>query len=179
MCTPLWHHYTRGFWYDSVVEWHWDHKTDPLASSAEYLNETFEKTEFIKNNNDWDFAIAISDLPSISSNKVVISEFNQEKNSSLISVPAFSIYGTKKKLQNLLIHHIEHLYADGSYKASSQIKSNFINKITEVTTSEGESSNKRYILKSTIGGWSKLVSGMTFMNEPWREISNLKTQLHK
>lgn len=33
----------------------------------------------------------------------------------------------------------------------------------------------RYILRSTPGGWMRLVSGMTRLNQPWTALSNFKT----
>lgn len=167
-----------GLLNDAVEEeaaWHFEYKTDPLTSSAEYILETFDKAESIKTNNNWDMAVAISDLPSISNNKVVISEINQEKGISLISVPALGIIKNKEKLKRLLLHHIERLYDKDSYEASNYIESNFINNIAETQPLDGEVSNNRYIIKSTIGGWAKLVAGMTYMNSPWTAVSNFKT----
>ncbi|WP_143544941.1 hypothetical protein [Salinicoccus halodurans] len=44
-----------GFLHDAVEEetaWHFEYKTDPLTSSAEYIREIFDKAESIKNNNN-------------------------------------------------------------------------------------------------------------------------------
>lgn len=160
---------------DETVDWHFDYKIHPLASSAEFISESFDKAEAIKDDNGWDMAIAVSDLPSISSGKVVISEFNEDKKVSLISVPALGILRNKKKLRNLIIHHIEQLYDNDPSEEKEEIKSNFMNRISVMDPDENEASNNRYILKSTLGGWTKLVAGMTYMNEPWTAFSNLKT----
>ena len=160
---------------DDTVDWHFDYKADPLASSAEFISESFDRAESIKDDNSWDMAIAVSDLPSISSRKVVVSEFNEEKKVSLISVPALGILGTRKKLRNLIIHHVEQHYDNDPAQGKGAIKSNFMNHISVVDPGEDEASNNRYILRSTIVGWAKLVTGMTYMNEPWTAVGNLKT----
>ncbi|MFB9860150.1 hypothetical protein ACFPFV_11580 [Salinicoccus siamensis] len=160
---------------DDKVDWQFDYQTNPLAASAEFIDQTFEKAEAIREDNQWDLAIAISDLPSISSNKIVVSEVNYEQTISLLSVPSLGAIRVKKKLQNLLMHHITWLHRKDLSETPEGIRLSFINQITEVSTSEDEVSNKRYIRKSTVAGWSKLVAGMTLMNEPWTALNNLKT----
>ncbi|GAA3728291.1 hypothetical protein GCM10022378_16280 [Salinicoccus jeotgali] len=160
---------------DDKVDWQFDYQTNPLAASAEFINQTFEKAEAIREDNQWDLAIAISDLPSISSNKIVVSEVNYDQTISLLSVPSLGAIRVKKKLQNLLMHHITWLHRKDLSETPEGIRLSFINQITEVSTSEDEVSNKRYIRKSTVAGWSKLVAGMTLTNEPWTALSNLKT----
>ncbi len=160
---------------DDKVDWQFDYQTNPLAASAEFINQTFEKAEAIREDNQWDLAIAISDLPSISSNKIVVSEVNYDQTISLLSVPSLGAIRVKKKLQNLLMHHITWLHRKDLSETPDGIRLSFINQITEVSTSEDEVSNKRYIRKSTVAGWSKLVAGMTLTNEPWTALSNLKT----
>ncbi|WP_026090217.1 hypothetical protein [Salinicoccus carnicancri] len=164
-----------GIIIDDTVDWDFDYKTHPLASSSEFISESFDKAESIRRDNGWDMAIAVSDLPSISSGKVVVSEFNGDKKVSLISVPAIGIISTRKKLRNLIIHHVEQHYDDDPPGGKGAIKSNFMNRISVVDPGEDEASNNRYILKSTIAGWLKLVGGMTYLNEPWTAVSNLKT----
>lgn len=95
---------------DETVNWRIDRKVNALASSSEYLNETFDKSSRMLHANDWDMAIAVSDLPSISDRKVVISDFNYDQRLSLLSLPSLGIYKVQSKLKNLLLHHIEVLY---------------------------------------------------------------------
>lgn len=160
---------------DEEVVWQVESKTHPLASSAEFISELFTNVEALRENNNWDMAIAISDLPSISSNKVVISEFDYGGKNSLISVPALGVFNRKKKLQNLMIHHLEVLYGSDDPAETSKVHSGFINRITKVTPSEESASNNRYILKSTTSGGIRLIAGMTYLNEPWTEVTNFKT----
>jgi len=160
---------------DENLDWHFEYRTHPLASSAEFISESFDKAENIKEDNGWDMAIAISDLPSITDRKVVISEFSRDKQISLISVPALGIMRTGKKLQKLIIHHIGQLYKKEPFDERGRGKTGLPGKITEVPSSDEEAGRHRYIVKSTIGGWTRLVAGMTFMNEPWTAVTNLKT----
>lgn len=160
---------------DDRIEWAVDYQTNPLASSSEYINENIERVDHIKDDNNWDIAVAVTDLPSLSDKKVVILEFSADRNISIISMPALGMFKLKKKLQNLIVHHIEVLYGNEAIENSGAVKSQFINKITSVTPEEDNESSKRYIVKSTPAGWVRLVAGMTYINEPWSVITGFKT----
>lgn len=160
---------------DEEIDWQVEYRTDILTGSAEFVNEIFDKVEVIKENNDWDMAIAISDLPSISDRKAVLSDFDYEENNSLISVPALGVFRNKKKLETLLLHHIEVLYGNHNPEETEEIQPNFIRNLIEVTPTEEGESKSRHVVKSTLGGWLRLVGGMTYLNEPWKEFGNFKT----
>ena len=160
---------------DENIDWEIDFKTDPLASSAEYIGDIFDRLEEFKEKNGWDLAIATTDLPSISNNKVVISEFAYDRKLSLMSVPAIGVFRQKKKLETLLTHHMEALYHTYSEAETESVQPDFLNKVSEVKAIEGEEGRKRYILKSTFGGWLRLTAGMTQLNEPLSEFGNFKT----
>jgi hypothetical protein len=160
---------------DENIDWEIDFKADPLASSAEYISDIFDRLEEFKKNGEWDMAIAITDLPSISSNKVVISEFDYDRKLSLISVPAIGVFRNERKLETLLTHHMETLYNTYSEEDTESVQPEFLSKISEVRAIEEEDARNRYILKSTFGGWMRLIGGMTHLNEPWKEFGNFKT----
>lgn len=156
------------------ITWQIEYETDVLASSAEYVSEIFGKMESIKESNDWDMAIAISDLPSVSNKKIVLAEIDYEESISLISVPAFGFYKNGEKLRTLLLHHMEMMYDKKETDGIEKVQPRFFNRIAEVK-SEQDSDRQRYILKSAPAGWLRIVSGMTFLNEPWTNLWNFKT----
>lgn len=158
---------------DDGITWEIDYQTDPLASSSEYINHIFSKAESIKEKYSWDMAIAITDLPSVSNKKVVLSEFDYDEKISLISMPALGVFRNKKKLETLLIHHMDVMYDNRETEATEKVQPSFINRISEVKSEEDD--NHRYVIKSTAGGWLHLVTGMTYLNEPWTEYGNFKT----
>lgn len=147
---------TAGNSIDEEKNWQVEYRTDILTGSAEFVNEIFDKVETIKENNGWDMAIAISDLPSISDRKAVLSDFNYDEKISLISVPALGVFRNKKKLEELLLHHIEVLYGTHDPEDTEKVQPNFISKLIEVTPEEEGESKHRYVIKSKLGagsGW--------------------------
>lgn len=159
---------------DDEITWQIEYETDVLASSAEFVSEIFGKMESIKEKNDWDMAIAISDLPSVSNKKIVLAEIDHEESTSLISFPALGFYRNGKKLRTLLLHHMDVMYYKKETDRGERVQPSFFNRISRVT-SEEDSDRQRYILKSTTAGWLRIISGMTFLNEPWTDLWNFKT----
>lgn len=149
-----------------------------LASSAEYINETIHRMAKIKKKNDWDYVIGITDLPSLSDNRVVVSEFDSQKSASLLSLPALGFFFVKRKLRKMVTHHLEYLYKyneDSTSFSSSELSSPTVMNISRETPPEDNESTNRYIIKSYIIGWLKIILGMTYINEPWSIVTNFKT----
>lgn len=153
-------------------------EVSPLASSAEYINETIHRMAKIKKKNDWDSVIGITDLPSLSENRVVVSEFDSQKSVSLISLPALGFFSVKRKLRRMVTHHLEYLYKyneDSMSFRSRELSSPTVMNISRETPIEDNESTNRYIIKSYIIGWLKIILGMTYINEPWSIVTNFKT----
>ena len=150
----------------------------PLASSSEYINETIQRMVKIKEKNDWDYVIGITDLPSLSENRVVVSEFDSQKSVSLLSLPALGFFYIKRKLKRMVTHHLEYLYEYNkesiSFKSTELLTPTVMNISRETPIEDNESTN-RYIIKSYIIGWLKIILGMTYINEPWSIVTNFKT----
>ena len=46
----------------------------------------------------WDYVVCLTDLPSISDNKVVVSDFNSDKHVAMLSLPSLGFIDLKRKL---------------------------------------------------------------------------------
>lgn len=161
----------------SDCQWTFEMEVSVLASSSEYINETVHNMVAIKERNDWDFVVAVSDLPSLSHRQVVISEFNSPKSVSLLSLPSLGFLFIKTKLKRMIIHHLEYLYKfdKNTSKTSDDLSTPKVGQTRLETPIKGSDSTQRYIINSYILGWLKLLLGMTYINEPWTIITNFKT----
>lgn len=149
-----------------------------LASSSEYINETIHRMVKIKEKNNWDYVIGVTDLPSLSNNRAVVSEFDSQKLVSLLSLPALGCFYVKRKLKRMVIHHLEYLYKykqDSTSFSSGNLSSPTVMNISRETPIEDNESTNRYIIKSYIMGWLKIILGMTYINSPWSVVTNFKT----
>lgn len=167
-----------GEFVDKSCTFKFEVEVSPLASSSEYINETIHRIVKIKENNGWDYVIGVTDLPSLSDNRVVVSEFDSQKSASLLSIPALGFFFVKRKLRKMVTHHLEYLYKyneDSTSFSSSELSSPIVMNISRETPPEDNESTNRYIIKSYIIGWLKIILGMTYINEPWSIVTNFKT----
>ena len=125
----------------------------------------------MKEKHDWDFVVCITDLPSISGNKVVISDFNNDKQVAMLSLPSLGWIDLRRKLRNSLTSIIEQLYYSTS-RVAPKIHPLIHPKAVE--PNEDETPKQRYIHRWFILSWIQLILGLTRANEPWKNIFNFK-----
>lgn len=158
---------------DADVDWRYEIKTDPLISSAEYIKDVFTKSAQLKEENNWDYVVGITDLPYIYSKHVIVSELDIHKNIAFLSLPSLGFLNLKKKLSHILFQQIEVLHNNSPNKSASEYKNEKY--YTPIILKEDDYIDIRYIYKSRLIGWLSLVFGMTTINEPWSVVTNFKT----
>ena len=79
-------------------QWNFDIKVDLMIGSAEDVHESVEKAAQIKEEHQWDYVVCLTDLPSISDNKVVVSDFNSDKHVAMLLLPSLGFIDLKRKL---------------------------------------------------------------------------------
>lgn len=121
----------------------------------------------MKDQHDWDFVVCITDLPSISGNKVVISDFNNDKQVAMLSLPSLGWIDLRRKLRDSLTSIIEQLYYSTS-RVAPKIHPLIHPKAVE--PNEDETPKQRYIHRWFILSWIQLILGLTRANEPWKNI---------
>lgn len=156
---------------DSNIEWKFDIKVDLLIGSAEDVHESIDKAAELKKKHEWDFVVCITDLPSISGKKVVISDFDNEQQVAMVSMPSLGWFNLKHKLVNSITSLIEQLYYD---KPNPHPKISMLIRPKGVEPSEDNSTKQRYINPFLVLGWIQLILGLTRANEPWKNIFNFK-----
>ena len=71
------------------VTWDIHTNVDPLTGSAEHLTPIFEKISDYQKENEWDYTIAMTDLPLFKDDKVIAIDINKENGASVVSIPAY------------------------------------------------------------------------------------------
>lgn len=152
-------------------EWVFQLHVDLMIGSAEDVHESIDKAAKMKEKHDWDFVVCITDLPSISGNKVVISDFNNDKQVAMLSLPSLGWIDLRRKLRDSLTSIIEQLYYSTS-RVAPKIHPLIHPKAVE--PNEDETPKQRYIHRWFILSWIQLILGLTRANEPWKNIFNFK-----
>lgn len=156
---------------DGDNHWNFDIKVDLMIGSAEDVHESVDKAAKLKEQHQWDYVICLTDLPSISDNKVVISDYNSEKQVVMLSLPSLGVIDLKRKLIKTVTSLIEQLYYE---KPKSKNAPHPFVRMKAVEPEEDESSKERYINTLFIMSWIQLVAGLTRANQPWKNIFNFK-----
>ncbi|WP_210138492.1 5,10-methylene-tetrahydrofolate dehydrogenase [Staphylococcus sp. GDB9P120P] len=169
--------------YDHSVKWEIDTIIDPLTGSAESIQQIFSKIADYQEHNHWHFTIGLTDLPMIEQQKVVAFDINRQNGASLISIPAYGWRPIKKRIQNSILAI---LTAIDEFKRSEKSNNNehampLMNAQFPLTNLQSRtvyfenttSQHTQYYVSSRSKGIFRLVSGMTFANNPFNMLKSL------
>lgn len=164
---------------DRNVNWRIEVEVDPLTGTAEEVNTVIDKASVLKSEHDWDYAVSLTDLPTFFKHKVATADVSFQRNVGLLSLPAFGAFPLKKRIRKALIFVIDLLYDNKQTteieEEPSHLTSRFLfTKVERVETKEHQTMDARFVMQSTILGWLRILSGMTFANRPWKALGSFK-----
>lgn len=165
---------------DQHIEWEFEIVVDSFIGAAEYVNECVDKAVTMKKERNWDYAICVTDLPSFSKRKVVIADVSSNRGAALVSLPSFGAFPLQKRIRKALMYIVQLLYKEQEKeqeeKTATHINWRFLlSNIQQVIPEENdESTDIRYVIKSRLFGWIRILSGMVFANRPWMALPSFK-----
>lgn len=167
---------------DANVTWQIEVEVDPLTGTAEKVNTIVEKAYKIKEEHNWDYTISLTDLPIFANHKAVTADVSFEKKAGLVSLPSFGAFPLKKRIRKALTFVMDLMYDNKETakveKEPTPLTSRFLlSKINRIETMEDQTSDARFIVQSSIIGWLRILSGMTFANRPWKALGSFKSIL--
>lgn len=165
------------------VEWKIEYQEDLLTGAAEKVDEIFEAAERIKQNNNWQYVICLTDLPIYSTaGDIVLADLNIERGIAQISLPAFGFPPMQARLKKVILQMMVELYKDESFD-KKEYKQNLktitrsfpLSPVRRIKPKEKEEKvDSRYIVHPRVNGEIRLISGMTIANRPWLLITSFK-----
>lgn len=165
-------------------DWEVDLVVDPLTGYAESVGKIFKKIQDYHDKRQWDYVVAITDLPMFHNERVLALDINKKNGAAVFSYPAFGWRPVKKRFKNAIVaiinevHHSEaekNDYDDNNhvtYAVNKQFPLSKIDK-TEVYLDETGNDHLRYLSNTRSMGMVRLVSGMTFANNPLNMMASL------
>lgn len=157
------------------VNFEFEIESNVVIGSAEHVDRCIDYAYKKKRKKEWNYSICITDLPSFSNNKTVLSDINLQKQTAMVSLPALGIFRIKHKLCSVIIDIVSYIYKTSKNKSrNSPFENLFSSKIKEVTPTNEFPNNERYIYNSTAMGMTKTILGMTYANEPWKAVISFK-----
>lgn len=167
---------------------------DTLTGGTNDSREILKRARSTKEDKNWDYSIALTDLPLFSGKTTVIAEVLNDDNIGIISLPGLGMTPLYKRIREGILQLMNEMYHGSSSSdrrdAESRIQSKDEGQYDEVrgqrsdrlmgkrffesifplkreTTQEDESINVRFIAGSRTRGTIRLVSGMVNANRPW------------
>ncbi|MCJ0930367.1 hypothetical protein MST22_04230 [Virgibacillus halodenitrificans] len=176
---------------DKDVSWKVEMTIDSLVGVAENTKEVLEKADNIKEENEWDYAICLTDLPIFFGKYLVVANASLKDRVAQISVPTFGLMPMRRRIRKTLMQMMQELYVEESQTESPQAKlavkeqpskskNKNKNKLTHQfslsqigrmkATSKDDVVDLRYFIKSRFTGYLRVLLGMTFANRPWKAL---------
>lgn len=180
--------------FEEGVCWEVKVEVDRLTGAAETVKEILNQATEIKRRNEWDFAISLTDLPVFHEKSLVIADANIAEKIALISLPAFGITPTAKKVKFTLMQMIKELYyrndpennvaliQAGIGVKEQNIQTSIFNKfrkafrLSKIKRLEfpDKDVSVRFIINPKWSSLPIVLSGMTIANEPWTIMPSFK-----
>ena len=168
---------------NSEVEWQIDTMIDPLTGSAETVQKIHTKISDYQNDNEWQYTIGLTDLPIIKNKHVVAFDINSKNGASLISLPAYGWRPIKKRIKHSISGIIKAIdenmnpnQSSTQHHSEEQLNSQFPFSTLETHTEyfeDTDSQHTLYYVSSNTRGMIRLISGMTFANNPFNMLKSL------
>ncbi|WP_339806973.1 hypothetical protein [uncultured Marinobacter sp.] len=178
---------------DDRLNWEVQLIVDPLIGAAEASNDIIGSILEYKRDQQWDYAICITDLPIFKDGRFVIAETSTVHGVAMISLPAFGITAIRRRLNEAILQLVNELHHGSSEedrtrqeqrtqqsdkvheslrgKGARQLLGRHLYEklfpIRRLTLSgEGESFDVRFIADSWINGNLRILAGMVRANRP-------------
>lgn len=169
------------------INWNIEVFEDPLTGAAETINDLFSGLENYLKKENKDYLIALTDLPIYQGNKVVAIDINKENGISVISIPAYGWRPVTSRIKKTIISLVKRQKKEersNKYNSHDSSKTNLLQKQFPIvplqvieTKIEGDQQNHiRLVVVPRINGTLRLLTGMTFANNPMnmmRSLSNV------
>ena len=167
--------------FSATDDWEIDIVVDPLTGETEFTSKIYSKTDEYLRENDWDFLISITDLPLFYKDKAVVIDIDNSGGAAMMSIPAFGWRPLKKRMKTAIINTLSVINKSNNNDTDieeecRELKSMFTLSKLEHSEDYFEDSKTQHFLfymNSKIGGTARLVSGMTFANNPYNMMQSL------
>ena len=91
-------------------DWKIDLVADPLTGFAESVEEIFKKIQDYHDERQWDYVVAITDLPMFYQRHVLALDINKKNGAAIFSYPAFGWRPVKNRFKNAIVTIINEVH---------------------------------------------------------------------
>lgn len=175
---------------DRNVEWRLKTKTDPLSGTEGYSKVILDETARVKEQENWDLAISVTDLPIFFQRRLIVADADVKRNLAYLSMPALGAAPIKRRVREAVIQLVEDMHhgekkqdrkaregehtlqATVAEKSEEELMSRrlaeWLSPISRQTYArENSDVDVRFLVESRVMGFFRMISGMVLANRPW------------
>ncbi|PPA69062.1 hypothetical protein [Jeotgalibacillus proteolyticus] len=184
-----------SYYVDDQCEWKIELTVDSLTGGTDNSEEVLREVVKFKSKNEWDFTVAITDLPLLKNKKVIIAEALEEECIALISLPGLGAVPLGRRIRDSILQLVNEMTFDSSeegraeaekrlQKKDRENKKNLKNRHPkrlvgrhgfdrlspikrEAPEENEEHIDVRFKVDSYFGSAIRLLTGMVRANRPW------------
>ncbi len=157
------------------VEWSVEVDTDPLTGSNVAVDDILDEIDHKRRAHEWDYAIALTDLPIRQEKRIVIARTGSELDVAVISLPPLGAIRVHPRTRDMILELMDDLCRGtlsedepARFMRSSQAARGY------EADEQGDARNLRYTAPP-VWGHVRLLAGMVYANRPWRLLPKFKT----
>ncbi|SFK52067.1 hypothetical protein SAMN05216235_0124 [Salinicoccus halodurans] len=170
--------------FEEDYEWEVEVFVDPLTNYAELTKELFQKTEKYYSENDWDYTMFITDLPIYHNDHITVIDLNEKTEVGVVSLPAYGWPPNKKGILDTIVTLITSVQADNDRDEAARddtgrdslvsafspyFKTSRLHYDSDYREETG-SEHSIYQIDDNLRGYLRLVSGMSWANNPFNML---------
>ncbi|MUV38558.1 hypothetical protein JNUCC1_02412 [Lentibacillus sp. JNUCC-1] len=171
--------------------WTVDSVIDPLTGAAENAGDIFKEAVDYRDVRGWNYIICLTDLPVFHKKDIVAVDINETSDVCIVSIPAFGWRPVLHRIKKTIIQVVGEMHGMSGQKenelsddpqkqqeilSSDLLRRQFpispVRKVRSLLTETGEV-HTRYLVVPKLNGGLRLLSGMTFANNPLKMMSTL------
>ncbi|AJD90363.1 hypothetical protein JMA_10460 [Jeotgalibacillus malaysiensis] len=189
------------YYVDDRYKWKIDCLVDSLTGGTDQSEEVMKAILTHRDENNWDFTVAITDLPLLQGKKAIIAEAYEEANIALISLPGLGAVPLARRVRDSILQLVNEMFyttsEEGREKAEQRLERkdrtedkdlktrnpkrlvgrkgfDKISPIKRELPEETENIDVRFKVNSYVGSVLRLLTGMVRANKPWAMFSSFK-----
>lgn len=189
------------YYVDDTHKWKVDCSIDSLTGGTDQSDKVMKAILSLKDENEWDFTVAITDLPLLHGKKAIIAEAYEEANIALISLPGLGAVPLARRVRDSILQLVNEMYytssEEGREKAEQRLQKkdqtedkglktrnpkrlvgrkgfDKISPIKRELPEDTENIDVRFKVNSYFGSALRLLTGMVRANKPWVMFSSFK-----
>jgi hypothetical protein len=161
------------------VRWEIDLARDPLVRPPVHLTELVSAARERLLAEDWDLALAITELPLRLSRRPLLSHASRTHGVALVSLPALGVLHRQRRIRSALVDAVATLVGDRPDdrlgRRSPAARLGVERRLAELASDIGEGSDAQGVIfiARVLSGNIRLLAGMVAANHPWRLVSHL------